>query len=90
MYTFKKIIIIIFLALFVILNINKVSFAAEKKRIAVLNFSVVNAPISYARIIQNNLETELFKINKFHLLEREHITKIYAEKNIKLDKIAGK
>ncbi len=79
MIIFKKVSLIIYLTLIILFGINNASFAVEKKRIAVLNFSVVDAPTSYARIIQNYLESELFKINKFHLLEREHITKIYSE-----------
>jgi hypothetical protein len=57
-------------------------FAADKKRIAVLDFSSNNVDAAYARVARNFFESSLFQSGIFQMLEREKINIIFKEHRI--------
>ncbi|MCP4131808.1 MAG: hypothetical protein GY754_12585 [bacterium] len=55
-------------------------YAAEKKRVAVLNFSANNIAKSYSKIIRDTIERSLIKTKRFNILERSMIELVVREK----------
>ncbi len=56
----------------------------KKKRIAVLNFTANNTTEDIARIVRNNIELNLFKSNKFEVLEHDRLEYILKERKFLL------
>lgn len=57
--------------------------AADKKKIAVINFSSYNTPEKYGKIIRNDFEMILYKTGLFEMLEREKIEIVFTEQRIR-------
>jgi len=55
------------------------AYAAERKKVAVLNFVPNNVPASYAAVVRDIVEVHLYKTNAFDILERSRIDAILAE-----------
>jgi hypothetical protein len=64
--------------------------AAEKKKVAIFDFTPNNVPESYARIVRNAIEVSLYSTGYFQLIEKERISRVLKERNIKMLAISDK
>ncbi len=58
--------------------------SAEKKRVAILDFTTDNAPGTYGRAVRNLFEIALYKTRAVDILERNQMEKILKEQGFQL------
>jgi len=70
--------------IFIIFLLHTFTFAQEKSSIAVLELEPVGLSSNEAQVLSNRLRTELFKTDKFTVLERDKMDEILIEQGFQL------